>query len=319
MNTKKLTESAMLSALFIVTSMMAIYTGIAYSLYLDMIVPLFICLTYMRLGSKYTLLSSITSLLIVTLAVGDIASAIWMSQGILMGLICGHFIRKRGTIFDDFLYSSILGCFVMVLIDIYFSKLTGYSFMKEFDSYRSLFPLNEEYMAIAFSIFVAAIPISTILIAYIGALFIGKKLNILSESTNEKYIIISNFKKYGAYICCSKKTYIFGIVYLILYEILKIKGFEFNFVYFKTVAMAIRAAIIYFILKDSLSFVIKGLSLKIKSKEMLQIIWLILIYMLLVNFKFTFIILVISSLAINYFMKLREMQISMLGNILIKR
>lgn len=114
MNARKLTEAAMLSALFVVTSMMAIYTGIAYTLYLDMIVPLFICLTYMRLGSKYTLLSSITSLLIVTLAVGDIASAIWMSQGIIMGLICGYFIRKKGTIFDDFLYSSILGCFVMV-------------------------------------------------------------------------------------------------------------------------------------------------------------------------------------------------------------
>ena len=191
--------------------------------------------------------------------------------------------------------------------------------MKEFDSYRSLFPLNEEYMSIIFSIFVATIPISTILIAYIGALFIGKKLNILSESTNEKYIIISNFKKYGAYICCSKKTYIFGIVYLILYEILNATGFEFNFVYFKIVVMAIRVVVIYFILKDSLSFVIKGVSLKVKSKEMSQIIWLILIYMLLINFKFTFIILVISSLVINYFMKLREMQISMLDNTLIKR
>ena len=41
--------------------------------------------------------------------------------------------------------------------------------------------------------------------------------------------------------------------------------------------------------------------------------------MLLINFKFTFIILVISSLVINYFMKLREMQISMLDNTLIKR
>ena len=77
------------------------------------------------------------------------------------------------------------------------------------------------------------IPISTILVAYIGALFIGKKLNILNENTNEKYIIISNFKKYGAYICCSKKTYIFGIIYLIIYEILNLKGFEFNFVYFR--------------------------------------------------------------------------------------
>ena len=163
MNARKLTEAAMLSALFVVTSMMAIYTGIAYTLYLDMIVPLFICLTYMRLGSKYTLLSSITSLLIVTLAVGDIASAIWMSQGIIMGLICGYFIIRKGTIFDDFFYSAICGCFIMVLIDIYFSKLTGYSFIKDFDSYKVVFPtVDEKQMEILFSILVASLPIRTI-------------------------------------------------------------------------------------------------------------------------------------------------------------
>ena len=234
--------------------MVAIYTGIAYTLYLDMIVPLFICLIFMRLDFKYTLLSSITSLLIVTLAVGDVASAIWMSQGIIMGLICGYFIRRKGTIFDDLFYSAILGTFVMVLIDIYFSKLTGYSFMKEFDSYTEMFPLNGEYMEVAFNIFVATMPIGTILISYIGALFIGKKLRILNENCNEKYMIIKNFKRYGSYICCSKSTYYFGIIYLILIEILKLTGFEFKFVYFKTVVMAIRVVVIYFVLKDSFPF-----------------------------------------------------------------
>lgn len=319
MNTKKLTEAAMLSALFVVTSMMAIYTGVAYTLYLDMVVPLFICLIYMRLDIKYTLLSSITSLLIVMLAIGDVASAIWMSQGIIMGLICGYFIRKKGTIFDDFFYSSILGCFVMILIDIYFSKLTGYSFMKEFDNYRAMFPLGEEYMQIVFNIFVATIPISTILIVYVGALFIGKKLNILNKYTNEKYMIIRNFRRYGSYICCSKKTYLFGIAYLVLFEELKYLGFNFNFVYFKTVVMAIRVVIIYFVLKDSFSFVIRGVASKLKSKGTAQLIWLISLYMLLLNFKFTFIILVILSLLINYFMKLREIQINMLEKLTIKR
>lgn len=309
----------MLSALFVVSSVMAIYTGIAYTMYLDMVVPLFVCLIYMRLGLKYTLLSSITSLLIVTLLIGDLASAIWMSQGIIMGLICGYFIRKKGTILDDFFYSSILGCFVMVLIDIYFSKLTGYSFMKEFDSYRAFFPLNEEYMSIIFSIFVATIPISTILIVYIGSLFIGKKLRVLDRCTNEKYMIIYDFRKYGSYICCSKRTYFIGVAYLIIYEVIKGIGFEFNFVYFKTVVMSIRVLIIYFILKDSFSFVIRGLSMKAKSKGMVEIIWLAVIYMLLVDFKFTFIALVIASLAINYFMKIRDIQISMLNKIAVKR
>ena len=309
----------MLSALFVVSSMIAIYTGIAYTLYLDMVVPLFVCLIYMRLDLRHTLLSSITSLLIVTFAIGDVASAIWMSQGILMGLICGYFIRKKETIFDDLFYSAILGTFIMVLIDIYFSKLTGYSFMKEFESYRDLFPLGSEYMAMAFNIFVAMMPMSTILIVYVGALLIGKKLMILNENCTEKYMIIKNFKRYGSYICCSKKTYYFGIIYLILTELINLTGFEFKFVYFKTVIMAIRVIVIYFVLKDSFTFVIRGIFSKIKSNGMAQLIWLGAIYMLLIDFKSTFIILVIGSQIINYSMKLREAQINMLKTSILKR
>lgn len=309
----------MLSALFVVSSMIAIYTGIAYTLYLDMVVPLFVCLIYIRLDLRHTLLSSITSLLIVTFAIGDVASAIWMSQGILMGLICGYFIRKKETIFDDLFYSAILGTFIMVLIDIYFSKLTGYSFMKEFDSYRDLFPLGSEYMAMAFNIFVAMMPMSTILIVYVGALLIGKKLMILNENCTEKYMIIKNFKRYGSYICCSKKTYYFGIIYLILTELINLTGFEFKFVYFKTVIMAIRVIVIYFVLKDSFTFVIRGIFSKIKSNGMAQLIWLGALYMLLIDFKSTFIILVIGSQIINYSMKLREAQINMLKTSILKR
>lgn len=309
----------MLSALFVVSSMIAIYTGIAYTLYLDMVVPLFVCLIYMRLDLRHTLLSSITSLLIVTFAIGDVASAIWMSQGILMGLICGYFITKKETIFDDLFYSAILGTFIMVLIDIYFSKLTGYSFMKEFDSYRDLFPLGSEYMTMAFNIFVAMMPMSTILIVYVGALLIGKKLMILNENCTEKYMIIKNFKRYGSYICCSKKTYYFGIIYLILTELINLTGFEFKFVYFKTVIMAIRVIVIYFVLKDSFTFVIRGIFSKIKSNGMAQLIWLGALYMLLIDFKSTFIILVIGSQIINYSMKLREAQINMLKTSILKR
>lgn len=309
----------MLSALFVVSSMIAIYTGIAYTLYLDMVVPLFVCLIYMRLDLRHTLLSSITSLLIVTFAIGDVASAIWMSQGILMGLICGYFIRKKETIFDDLFYSAILGTFIMVLIDIYFSKLTGYSFMKEFDSYRDLFPLGSEYMAMAFNIFVAMMPMSTILIVYVGALLIGKKLMILNENCTEKYMIIKNFKRFGSYICCSKKTYYFGIIYLILTELINLTGFEFKFVYFKTVIMAIRVIVIYFVLKDSFTFVIRGIFSKIKLNGMAQLIWLGALYMLLIDFKSTFIVLVIGSQIINYSMKLREAQINMLKTSILKR
>ena len=121
LKTRKLTEAAMLSALFVIVSLVAISTGIMYSMYLDMIVPIFISILYLRIGFKYATLSSITSLLIVALAIGDVPSAIWMSQGIILGLICGFFIDRKSAILDDILWSSILGCFIVVLVDVYFS------------------------------------------------------------------------------------------------------------------------------------------------------------------------------------------------------
>ena len=72
-----------------------LYRNSIYTLFRYGCTHFFVCLIYMRLDLRHTLLSSITSLLIVTFAIGDVASAIWMSQGILMGLICGYFIRKR--------------------------------------------------------------------------------------------------------------------------------------------------------------------------------------------------------------------------------
>ena len=115
------------------------------------------------------------------------------------------------------------------------------------------------------------------------------------------------------------RSYYFGIIYLILIEILKLTGFEFKFVYFKTVVMAIRVVVIYFVLKDSFTFVIRGLSTKVKSNGASQLIWLGVLYMLLVDFKATFIILVVGSLVINYSMKLRESQINMLNKVVLKR
>ena len=82
--TKDMVEAAMLSALFVVLSVIAIGTGIGYSLYLDIMVPLIISLIYLKCGFKYTALSAITSLTIIILVIGDIGAGIWMSQSMIL-------------------------------------------------------------------------------------------------------------------------------------------------------------------------------------------------------------------------------------------
>ena len=60
-----------------------------------------------------------------------------MSQSMILGLMCSIFIEKDSEIIDDIVYCTIFACILMIFIDIYFSKLIGYSFIKEFEAYTS--------------------------------------------------------------------------------------------------------------------------------------------------------------------------------------
>ena len=55
-----MTEAAMLSAAFVVLSVIFIGTGMGYLGYIDFIVPVLIAVIYLRCGFRYTILSSIT-------------------------------------------------------------------------------------------------------------------------------------------------------------------------------------------------------------------------------------------------------------------
>ena len=316
MKTKKLTEAAMLSALFVIVSIIAIYTGLAYGIYLDIIVPIFIALIYLRLGSRYTVLSSIASLLIVMFSIGDVVSAIWMSQGILIGFIRGYFIPKENTIFDDFFYSTALGCLIMILIDIYFSKLTGYSFIEDFKSYSSFFQVSEGLFQVMLYIFIATIPLGTVLVVYFGSLMMGKKLNILNKFAKEKYKLIKNYRKVGTYLCCSENTFKLALLYLVIVEILNYCNLIVGPVYVVTVIMSVRVVAIYFVVKDSFSFVIQWINMKFGYGGLTQILWLVLLYLLVVNFKITTIVLIFSSVILNLNLHIREKQITILNKFL---
>lgn len=316
LKTRKLTEAAMLSALFVVVSIVAISTGLMYSIYLDMIVPIFISILYLRIELKYTALSSITSLLIVALTIGDVPSAIWMSQGIILGLICGFFISKKGAILDDILWASIGGCFIVILIDVYLSALTGYSLIKDFDSVAVMFPLNEEVTKMAFYIFVATIPVGTVLVSYVGSLFIGHKLNILNGASKEKYSILRNFRKIGSYLCCSKRTYSIAIIYLLIVEIINNTNFTINLTYINTVIMSIRVVFIYFVIKDSFGFIRQYIYIKSKSPTVAQILSFTLLYLLIVNIYMTTILLIIGSVVVNLLLKIRDREINIVKHYL---
>ena len=79
MNTKNITYSAVFSAIFVLLSIIAISTGIAYSLFLDIIVPIYVCIVFLKLDRKYAVFMSITSLMIVFFILGNVEK--WSDTG----------------------------------------------------------------------------------------------------------------------------------------------------------------------------------------------------------------------------------------------
>ena len=323
MNTKNITYSAVFSAIFVLLSIIAISTGIAYSLFLDIIVPIYVCIVFLKLDRKYAVFMSITSLMIVFFILGNVVAAIWMAQGMIIGFICTLFISRDSCIFDDLLFSSILATFVIIFVDIYFSALTGYSVIKDSEellktvvktlsTYNPLMVLPDYYSSLIIYLSIATIPVGTVMVVYLGSMTLGNKLMILDKNTKRKFNIIKQFKKYGSLLCCSKEAYIFSIVYVIIVELIKVFNIEITIDYLRVVIMSMEVIFFYFIVKDSLSFVMKYIIIRNKSMVLYKILLIFSVFLLLTNFKITVLLLIISSWIINNKIDLRQRQIKAL-------
>ncbi|ARC83453.1 putative membrane protein [Clostridium argentinense CDC 2741] len=307
--TKDMVEAAMLSALFVVLSVIAIGTGIGYSLYLDILVPLIISLIYLKCGLKYTVLSAITSLIIIILGMGNIGAGIWMSQSMILGLMCSIFIEKDGQIIDDMVYCSIFACILMIFIDIYFSKLIGYSFIKEFEGYATSWSFKYIKPQVILYVLIACVPAGTVVVTYLGTLVLGNKLKLLNEYGNEKFKLIKSYRKVGYYMCCSKKIIIMAIAYLASLEVLNLLNYDIKIAYIRVIAISIKYTLLYVVLKDANSFIGKFLYMKTKSKLLFRIVNLSTLILLVIKFKLTSWMMILGDILINLSLNMRNKQL----------
>ena len=76
--------------------------------------------------------------------------------------------------------------------------------------------------------------------------------------------------------------------------------------------MSMEVIFFYFIVKDSLSFVMKYILIRNKSMVLYKILLIFSVFLLLTNFKITVLLLIISSWIINNKIDLRQRQIKAL-------
>lgn len=309
--TKKLTEASLLTAIFIVATIISVGSGIGYGIYLDYIVPLFYFIIYLKCGSKYTVLSGVSGLVIIFAILGNPGTAIWASQGIILGIMCGILAEKKTTIMDDLLLGTIIGSIIMIFIDIYASKLIGYSFINDFKetiSYMaksmtknvpafSNYPTEfiKNYFETVFYVSITLIPLGTVVGVYLIGLFVGNRLNVLKGETKKKYKMIRHFRTYSRMVYCSRNLFYIMTIYAMTFMLLKKYGIKINMVYIDTIMNCFFYSGMYFLIRDSVAG-IQGYML-MKGKNMSQIRLFTILYLLLLLSYFW----LVSAISILFF------------------
>ncbi len=314
-DTKKMTEAALMSALFVVGTIFFVSTGLGYTFYLDFIVPIFFVVICLKCDFKYSVLSGVTSLVIVGLVLGNIGTAIWASQSVILGIICGVLLQNNTTIMDDLVYGSILSVLLMVFIDIYASKLIGYSFMQEFKGYIKLVN-NKEVANTIYYLLIAMFPFGMMFSVYYLGLIFSNKLKILKSNAKRKYNIIRNFRTYSRFISCSKKVFYGCSLYLLIYEIFRFTNIEINNTYLITIFTCVSYLCAYFIIRDGYTVIQNYILSKYKKVSYARYMSLVTILILVLAFKIAILFIILFNIVLDKRIDIRVRQNYILDNLM---
>lgn len=228
------------------------------------------------------------------------------------GFYVQHIYRKGGQILDDIVYCSIFACILMIFIDIYFSKLIGYSFIKEFEGYSKMWISKYINPQVILYAFVASVPVGTVVITYLGTLVLGSRLKLLKGYGNEKFMLVKNYGKISYYMCCSKNIIIIGIIYLVFLEALELFNYDIKIVYLKVIVTSVKYILLYVTIKDANSFIGKYVYMKTKSKALFRIVNLVLLILLVINFRVVSWVMILGGMVINVSLNMRKKQLVLL-------
>ena len=314
-NTKKLTEAALMSALFVAGTIFFVSTGIGYSFYLDFIVPIFFVVICLKCDFKYSILAGITSLGIVGLVLGNIGTAIWASQSVILGIICGVLLQSNTSIMDDLVYGSILSVILLIFVDIYASKLIGYSFMQEFKEYIKFFN-NKEVANTIYYLLISMFPLGMMFSVYYLGLMFSNKLKILKNNAKRKYNIIRNFRTYSRFIACSKKVFYSCSLYLLIFQIFKFINIEINNTYLITISTCTSYLCSYFVIRDGYAVIQNYIISKYKKISYARYMSLATIITLVLSFKIAILFIILLNIILEKRINIRVRQNYILDNLM---
>lgn len=308
METRKLTEGGILSAIQIILGIILIPTGIGYSFYVEIFLPISVTLVVMRCGKKVGLLSGFNTIAVIMLCFSNGFLALYSIQALGFGVLTGWILEKKWSVLSDLLVECLLGCVFLLVLDWMTAGLLGTSLLSDevTDMLVAAVPtVDETTILCVYYLSIAAIPIASVLITYIGSLFIGNRLGILQKTTKEKYRILRYYKRTAPYLYLNNK----GVEVMIGY--VGIQGFLWQYLhhaYFKTWVACSCTIILYFCVLDAMKLIGQAIYLKSRRALYVLVYHLSVLMGLMQSFWWTMGLLIGVGWMIDYKMQIKKQQ-----------
>ncbi|MBP3888747.1 MAG: hypothetical protein J6F30_14050 [Cellulosilyticum sp.] len=199
MKTKHITEGGILSALQIVLGLILIPTGIGYSLYVEMILPITMALIYLRCGRKISMIAGFNTLLLVAFGFGNIGIAVYAFQGLGIGFLTGYVLEKNQGVQDDLILESLMGCLFVLILDLLTAHILGYSLLDDDGITEMVLEMipgaDANIIQSVYYLSIASVPVAAVLVSYIGTIVLGYRLGLRQTIIKEKYHFMKYYKE----------------------------------------------------------------------------------------------------------------------------
>lgn len=307
--TKKITQGGILSAMQIVLGLILIPTGIGYSFYVQMILPITMALIYLKCGQKAGMIAGGNTFLILAFGFGNIAIAVYALQALVFGFLTGYILKKDYSVQDDLMIQSMIGCLFLLILDLLTAKILGYSIL-DYDGIDeivlSIMPnANQSIIEIVYYLSIASLPVATVLMTYFGSLILGYRLGFLKGEAKQKYYFVRYYKHLLPFAYQGKK----GIDYAILGIILDLILWPFaKHPYIKAWIACSGAILLYFVLSDLTKLIGQYIVGELKKPLWLPLFHLALIFAFFKAFIWTCCSIVIVGGIMDRQTKIRDQQ-----------
>lgn len=252
METKKITEGGMLTALMVTVGMTMTFSGIGYWLYLDLMAPVMIALLHLRCGQRTGIIAACSTGCLTFLIFGDMVLFLYLMQALLMGLICSTLIQSKQDLMEDLVMESLACCVLTLILDKITALLTGVSLLDDLPSIR-MADFSPYALEVFYYLAIASVPLVSGMAIYIGTLVAGKYLHLLGEGQVLKYNQVRFYRALAPWIYCSDKMVRVGTVGLVSVGIV---AWQLERGYLKALLLCTMIILLYFILQDAMKVIV---------------------------------------------------------------